>query len=53
MNGTPKYAKNATLMTTGDANGTMGSNGRVRSLWSETIAPFTILANAKIPDLTE
>ena len=55
MNVTPKGlgAKNATMMTTGDAQGTLGSSGRVRSLWSETIAPFTVLAGAKIPGLSE
>ena len=39
--------------TEGDMSTTGQKKQRVRSLWSETCAPFTIQANAKIPDISE
>lgn len=37
-----------------DANNTISSSPRrIRSIASESLAPFTVIPNAKIPDLTE
>ena len=41
--------------TLGGANSTFGSGSprAIRSVASESYAPFTVIPNAKIPDLTE